>query len=104
MKTLALLTLMILSTAAQAGTFYLAPDGRAVNIGGHTVICGGAAQPQESKFQCACFAPDSRGTNLGMVWGIWAADQRDAEYKARYRCHQQYRQPVGSVSCSPQLF
>jgi|GEM_PF-4044974 len=109
MKTITtILTALILTLSAapvQAGTYYLEPNGQAVLIGGHTVVCGGGGAPvQETKFQCACFAPDGRGTNLGMVWGVWANGQRDAEYRAKHKCMQQYRQQIGSVSCFPQSF
>ena len=102
---LKMIALALLSSQAQAGTYYLEPNGRPVNIGYHTVVCGRPVEPEpEIKFQCACFAPDRKGTNLGMVWGIYATSRRDAEEIAMYQCGRQYHRPIGSVMCSEQKF
>lgn len=98
----ALLVGACLTSVAEARDIYLQP-GESIRIGSNAVSCGGNPS-QETKWQCACFGVGGR--NYGMVWGIWADDQRDAEYSALRQCNIEYRHKgrTTSTSCSAQMF
>ena len=101
MKTIALA--FWVSSSALAQDVYLNVGG-SVQVGSTNVYCGAYQEPEESKWQCGCFA--SGGKNLGMVWGIWAANQRQAEANALRQCGFEYGSKgyTTSTSCSKQMF
>lgn len=101
MKNLLLSLVVLSSSPALARDIYLEP-GESIQVGSRVVYCGQARE--DIKWQCACFA--AGGKNLGMVWGIWAPDQRQAEGIAVRQCQFEYGRQgyTTSTSCSKQLF